>query len=102
MLYVRKAIQRALSLPDQATGYAHAKDLGNYLTKIGFQIVNTTNYQNGDVVVMQASQSENGKQHPDGHCQIYYEGVWYSDFKQKAFSPYKDRHLPVFTVYRIK
>ena len=26
--------------------------------------------------------------HPHGHIQIYYEGKWYSDFKQKTPNPW--------------
>jgi hypothetical protein len=28
------------------------------------------------------------KDHPDGHAQVYKDGKWYSDFKQKTPNPW--------------
>lgn len=41
------------------------------------------NYQNGDIVIIKDSPN-----HKHGHIQGYYNGHWYSDFKQKTQNPW--------------
>ena len=38
------------------------------------------------------------KEHPYGHIQVYYNGRWYSDFKQKTANPWAG--CTVKAVYR--
>lgn len=53
-------------------------------------------------MIIDASVSNSGKEHPHGHVQIFYEGTWYSDFAQQGMNPYKDKHAISYTVYRIE
>ena len=42
--YVRRGIQRALGLPEQPIGIESAKDAGPWLTKVGFEKMNISDY----------------------------------------------------------
>ena len=51
------------------------------------------NYQNGDIVIIKDSPN-----HKHGHIQGYYNGHWYSDFKQKTQNPWLNCQIKA--VYR--
>lgn len=100
LTYVRTYVQKGLKIPVQSVGIEHAKDFGQYLLQVGFKNVAPGSYQNGDIVIFQDSYSSNGKYHASGHIQVYRNGRWISDFLQNDFSPYNDRHIPSYAVYR--
>lgn len=89
--YVREAIEAGGVVLERTTS---AKDYGPSLLKVGFAQVNASNYQAGDVVIMQAIGD-----HKHGHMQMYNGGQWVSDYRQRDFWPYTSSR-PEFAVYR--
>jgi RHS repeat-associated protein len=80
-----------------------AKDYDTFLTKKGFDAINTNNYlpQRGDISVMESFIGTK-KSHPDGHIQMFSGKQWISDFKQNGFWPGSDyrKHKPIYTILR--
>jgi hypothetical protein len=89
--YTREAIE-AGGVTLKRTNYA--KDYGPSVLEVGFQTVNTSSYQAGDVVIMQ-----NCEGHDYGHMQMYSGSQWISDYVQSGFWPYSVSR-PAYTVYR--
>lgn len=91
------AVQRAFGESTAVgCGIENAKDSAPWFESKGFRNVNTTSFNNGDVVIMAGVAA-----HPIGHVQVYNSGKWYSDFRQNGFYPYKDGSKPAYSVYRL-
>ena len=90
--YVRLAMQNGggiylVGWPQRACDYFE------FLPVLGFEEVNEP-YQNGDIAVFDATEN-----HIFGHIAIYYNGKWYSDFKQRGFyvaSEYRNARYAIF------
>ena len=37
-----------------------------------------------------------------GHIQVYNNGIWFSDYKQKNFHHYEDGHIAKYKLYRLQ
>lgn len=48
-----------------------------------YEVIDTSQYKNGDILVFEKTEKS-----PDGHIQVYKDGKWYSDFKQKNLNPF--------------
>jgi hypothetical protein len=75
-----------------------AKDYGPFLVTHGAAAVPSDNYapQAGDIAVFDGTD-----QHKYGHIQVFDGNQWVSDFKQRGYSPYRDKSsTPPSTVYR--
>ena len=88
------AVQRAKGIKEHKLGIESAKDAGTWVISQGYYVSNTSNYVNGTIVVFQSIGTHN-----HGHIQVYYDGKWYSDFKQKGFWPFADGSKPAYQVY---
>lgn len=64
-------------------GVKSAKDAGAWLKSVGFETKTASDYKNGDVMIINSD-----AKHQHGHIQVYYNGKWYSDFKQKTANPW--------------
>ena len=95
--YVRKAIEAGgLSTSGRPVS---AADYDNFLPKLKFKIVNSTNYtpKKGDIVVINRFGT-----HKHGHIQMYNGNQWVSDFKQRNFWPgsaYRN-NKPSYIIFR--
>jgi hypothetical protein len=101
-LYVRQALEAGGINTDNHP--VAARLYGPYLESWGFSAVNTTNFQSGDLAVIQGypggSSDSNGI--PYGHIQMYNGSVWISDFRQNGFWPgpgYR-KYTPDYIIYR--
>lgn len=77
-----------------------SKDYGPFLTKLGFSLMNPTNYvpKTGDIRVFQPYAGGD----PVGHIDMYDGRQWVSDFKEENFWPsakYKKYH-PSYQIFR--
>ena len=102
--YVRKALQagglNTTGNPVPAWEYA------TFLPKLGFTVVNTTNFIKGDIAVIQGYPGATADPKtgiPYGHIQMFDGNQWISDFKQNrpfwpggAYSKYQ----PAFQIFR--
>jgi hypothetical protein len=106
--YIRRSLEAGFGLQKDAflgKTPVPARLYGPFLQGQGFSQVQTTNYQIGDIAVIQgypgATSDPNGV--PYGHIQMYDGNIWISDFKQmNGFWPgpgYR-RSQPGFTIYR--
>jgi hypothetical protein len=69
---------------------------GAVLEQYGFQLVATSALrEDGDVAVWSSVDH-----HEHGHVQVYFEGAWYSDFKQNERSPWRHLRGSSVTIYR--
>jgi hypothetical protein len=92
----REAIEAALAITLRRT--EHAKDYGPSLTSAGFVVV-ASSPENGDTAIYPAIPD-----HPSGHMQIYADGGWYSDFRQRDQYPGPKYRAAgtAYTLYRYK
>jgi len=92
-----------------------AHEYGPFLTKMGFGVINTTNFRLGDIAVFEGppgSYSDPNTGIPYGHIQMFDGSQWISDFKENGFYPggsYQDnnvnpvvRSLPLFECLRLR
>jgi peptidoglycan hydrolase-like protein with peptidoglycan-binding domain len=78
--------------------HVSAKDYGSSLVAVGFSAVNTSEYQAGDVAIIQPIPG-----HPHGHATMYNGSQWISDFRQNnglyPGSSYR-KIKPSYAIYR--
>lgn len=79
--FVADAIDSALGVT--LVRHESAKDLGGSLIKVGFSVVPSNNYEDGDVVIFSGIPNK----HPHGHVQVRAGDKWISDFVQSGFYP---------------
>lgn len=93
--YVRKAVEAG---GVHLVRHTSAKDYGSSLEAVGFEAVDGTSYQAGDVAIIQPIPG-----HPHGHMTMYDGKLWISDFKQLhglyPGASYRTQK-PAFKVYR--
>ncbi|QXP58224.1 glycoside hydrolase family 104 protein [Olleya sp. HaHaR_3_96] len=92
------------ALVDGGLPYAglNAHKYNSYLVKQGFKEISTTDYQIGDIVVVEAFKWGK-KSHPYGHIQMYAgDNQWISDFFQTDFWAGGDyrKATPNYKIYR--